>query len=281
MIELGMHTDNWRTLCGNFHTATQAAIRLGLKYIEFGLIHGQYFVHGLGYDPAVSLSSNPRALRRYLEQNGLRVSQVDAAYPLMGPDGSTFGVQYVQQAIRFAAEIGCPCVDTTDGATKPAGYTDEEIFRIACENYRQCLSWAEDYGVTINVETHGPYTNNAEFLGRLLRHFDSPHLRFNFDTGNTFIAGNDPLEYLQQFRRALAHVHVKDVSPALAASLRGEDTGIATSEVPIGGGVNAENIRKCVAYLRDTDWSGVLSIECSATESNVRQSVAFMRELLA
>lgn len=281
MIELGIHTDNWRTLSGNFQTAAECAARLGLRYIEFGAIHGQYFVHSLGYDPAVSLSSNPRALRRYLEQLGLRVSQIDAAFPLMGPEGSSFGVPYVQQAIRFAAEIGCPYVDTTDGATKPTGYSDEEIFRITCENYRQCLPWAEDYGVTINVETHGPFTNNAEFLTRLFVHFDSPHLRFNFDTGNSYIAGNDPTEYLRRFRPWLAHMHVKDVSPALAAAVRGEETGIATSEVPVGGGVNADNIRKCVALLRETDWNGVLSIECSGTEPNVRQSVEFMRGLLS
>ena len=118
MIELGMHTDNWRPLSGNFRAAVDSAVKYELSHIEFGVIHGQYFINGLGYDPAVSLQSNPRALRRYLDQKGLRVSQIDGAYPLMGPDGSTFGVQYIQQAIRFAAEVGCPIVDTTDGAFK-------------------------------------------------------------------------------------------------------------------------------------------------------------------
>ena len=84
-------------------------------------------------------------------------------------------------------------MDTTDGAAKYEGYSDEEVFRIATENYKQCLSWAEDYGVILNIETHGPYTTNADFLMRLFRHFDSPHLRLNFDTGNTYISGKDPL----------------------------------------------------------------------------------------
>src|SRR3990172_8826326 len=30
--------------------------------------------------------------------------------------------------------------------------------------FRSCLSWAEDYNVIINVETHGPYTNDGDFL---------------------------------------------------------------------------------------------------------------------
>ena len=280
MIQLGMHTDNWRVLSGNFQMAVEAAVKCELSHIEFGVIHGQYFVHGLGYDPAVSLQSNPRALKRYLDAHGLQVSQIDAAYPMMGPAGSTFGVQYVQQAIRFAAEIGCPIVDTTDGAQKTEGYSDEEVFWITCENYRQCLSWAEDYDVIINVETHGPYTNDGDFLERLFSHFDSAHLRFNFDTGNSFISGNDPREYLMRFRKYLSHAHIKDVSEELTAAVRGEETGIACSEVPIGGGVNAGNIKSCIGYLKETDWSGVLSVECFGSDENIRKSIEFLRGLL-
>src|SRR5271157_4062812 len=101
-----------------------------------------------------------------------------------------------------------------------------------------------------NIETHGPYTTNGDFLERLFRYIDSPYLRFNFDTGNTFISGNDPLDYLKRFRPYVAHCHIKDVAAELAESVRGDETGIATSEVPLGGGVNAENIQKCVNYLK-------------------------------
>jgi sugar phosphate isomerase/epimerase len=275
-----MHTDNWRPLSGSFQMAIDSAVKYGLSHIEFGVIHGQYFVNGLGYDPAVSLQSNPRKLRRCLEQKGLQVSQIDGAFPMMGPDGSTFGVPYVQQAIRFAAEIGCPIVDTTDGAFKTEGYTDEEVFRIACENYKQCLSWAEDYGIILDVETHGPYTTNPDFLERLFKHFESEHLRFNFDTGNTYISGKDPLEYLKRFRKYVAHCHIKDVSPGLAAALRGEETGIGCSEVPVGGGVNAENIKKCIEYLKQSQWEGVVSIECYGADDNIRKSIEFLRPLV-
>jgi sugar phosphate isomerase/epimerase len=258
----------------------ESAVKHGLSHIEFGVIHGQYFIHGLGYEPSVSLQSNPRALKRQLDEKGLHVSQIDAAFPMMGPEGSSFGVPYVQQAIRFAAEIGCPIVDTTDGAAKHEAYSDEEIFRITCENYRQCLTWAEDYDVIVNIETHGPYTTNGDFLERLFTYFESPYLRFNFDTGNTFISGNDPLRYLQRFRKYLSHCHIKDVSRQLAAAVLGDETGIATSEVPIGGGVNAENIEACIAYLKQSDWSGVLSIECYGSDENIAQSIEFLRGLI-
>ena len=280
MIELGLHTDNWRPLSGNFQTAAESAVKYGLKHIEFAVIHGQYFIQAMGYDPGISLQSNPRALKRYCDEKGLLVSQIDGSYPLMGPDGSAFGVQYVQQSIRFAAELDCPMVDTVDGAFEIEGLTKDEVFRITCDNYRQCLSWAEDYGVIINVEPHGPYTTDIDFMERLFAHFESEYLRLNFDTGNSFISGLDPLEYLKQLRKYLSHAHIKDVSEGLAAAARGDETGIACSEVPIGGGVNAENIKKCIAYMKETDWDGVVSIECYGADDNIRQSVEFLRGLV-
>jgi len=280
MIELGLHADNWRTLSGGFELAVEKAVEFEFKHFEFSVLNGQYFISHMGYEPAVSLQSNPLALRRYLDDRGLQVSQIDGSFPMMCPEGASFGVQYLQQSIRFAGEIGCPLVDTTDGAIQPKGYTEEDIFRLTCENFRQCLPWAEAYGVTITIEPHGPYTNNGDFLERLFEHFDSEYLQFNMDFGNSYIAGNDPLEYMKRFRKYLRNLHIKDVSPALAAAARGEDTGIGCSEVPIGGGVNAENIKNCLEYLQETDWSGVGAVECYGSDENIRASLEFLQGVL-
>jgi sugar phosphate isomerase/epimerase len=167
-----------------------------------------------------------------------------------------------------------------DGAFEIEGLSRDEVFRITCDNYRQCLSWAEDYQVIINVEPHGPYTTDADFMDRLFSHFESEYLRLNMDTGNSFIAGLDPAEYLRHFRKYLSHAHIKDVSEGLAAAVRGEETGIATSEVPIGGGVNAENIKRCLAFLKESGWNGVVSIECYGSDENIRKSVDFLKPLV-
>lgn len=281
MIELSMHTDNWRTLSGSLAQAVEAAKKFGLKYIEFGVVDGQDFIEGLGYSPAVSLDANPIRLKRYLDDNGLKVSQIDAGYPITGPMGATFGVRYVQRAIQFAAAVGCPCVDTTDGQSKPKGYTDEEVLAITKENFRQILEWADDYEVTVNIETHGPYTNDPEMLDRMLNFFDTDRLGFNLDTGNTFIAGGNPVEFLQRFIGKLRYMHIKDVSESLAALLRGEETGIAMSESPIGQGVNAENISECIRLLKEADWDGVICVECLGTDENLAASIDWLRGQIA
>lgn len=281
MITLGMHTDNWRCLSQGFDAAIEKTLTLGLSHIEFGAIHGHYFIHALGYEPSVSLAANPRALRRMLDRKGLQVSQIDGGYPFMGPQGAAYGISYVQQCIRFAAELGCPMVDTTDGATAVPGMTPDEVLRFTIENYRQCLSWAEDYGVIINVEPHGPYTNSAEFMLKLFKHFDSEYLRCNFDTGNAFIAGHDPVEYFKTLQPYVSHLHIKDVSPELAAAVRGEETGIGNSVVPIGGGVNAENIKAIFKLLIAAGWDGTGSIETFGSDDNLRASIDFCRAAIA
>jgi len=278
MIELSMHTDNWRTLSGSLAQAVEAAKKFGLEYIEFGVVDGQDFIEGLGYSPAVSLNANPIRLRRYLEDNGLKVSQIDAAYPITGPMGATFGVRYMQRAIQFAAAIGCPFVVTTDGQSKPEGFTDEQVLAITRESLRQILEWAEDYEVTVNIETHGPYTNDPDILEQMLNFFDTERLGLNLDTGNTFIAGGNPVEFLKRFLGKLRYMHIKDVSESLAAALRGEETGIAMSESPIGQGVNAENISACIRLLKEADWDGVISVECLGTDENLTASIDWLRK---
>lgn len=279
MINLGMHTDNWRSLSGSFMTAVESAVKHRLDHIEFGVIDGQYFIQAMGYEPGISLKENPMEIRKICEKNNLRISQIDGSYPIMGFNGAVFGVQYVQQSIRFASDLGCPKVDTTDSG-KVYDMPREEVLKQTIRNYEECLKWAEDYKIIINVEPHGPYTGDIDFMQKLFSHFESEYLRFNMDTGNTFIQGNDPLEFLKAMRKYVTHSHIKDVSKELAAALRGEETGIAASEVAIGEGVNADNIKKCIEYLKETDWDGDISIECSGLDDKIASSVRFLRGII-
>ena len=104
----------------------------------------------------------------------------------------------------------------------------------------------------------------------------------NLDTGNTFIAGQDPVAFCRRFLDKVSHVHVKDVSESLAEALRGKDTGIAISHCAIGDGVNAANIRGCLELLRDRGYEGVLSMECEGQGGPlIERSLAWLRGTLA
>jgi len=229
----------------------------------------------------VALWEDPLLLRRKMESYGVRFSQLDAAFPLSLPEGATLGVEYILHTIRWAKLVGCPRVDTTDARHRPAGATDREVLDHMRRIYRQILAVAEAYSIVINIEPHGYYTTRPEFLAEMLEFADSPYLRMNMDTGNTFIAGQDPVAFLQQFIDRVDHVHIKDVSQSLAAAARGELTGIAVSHCAVGEGVNAENIRRSLGVLRAAGYEGVLSLECEGQGGPmIERSLAWLRQQL-
>ena len=147
--------------------------------------------------------------------------------------------------------------------------------------YGQIMEVAERYKMIIDIEPHGFYTTKPEFMEKMLAFVDSPYLRMNMDTGNTFIAGQDPVAFLRKFQNKVSHVHIKDVSETLAASLRGELTGIAVSQCAIGDGVNKENIKKFFDILVGIGYNGVVSLECEGQGGPmIEKSLAFVRELV-
>jgi sugar phosphate isomerase/epimerase len=261
-MKIGFHTDAFNSAYWSFEKCLEWAQAHGLHYIECGVIDGVSWIHGLGYQPHVALYEDPVLLRRKMESYGVQFSQIDAAYPLSGSDGPLRGVPYVMKAIAWAHLVGCPCVDTTDGLKAPSNLSEEEAMDLMRRSYEQILEVAEAHGIIVNIEPHGHFTTKPEFMERMLRFVDSPYLRMNMDTGNTFIAGQDPVEFLKRFIDKVSHVHIKDVSESLARATRGKETGIAISHCALGEGVNADNIRRCLELLRDHGYTGVLSIEC-------------------
>ena len=281
-MKIGFHTDAFNSAYFNFEKCLQWAQTNGLHYIECGLIDGVSWIHGLGYQPHVALYEDPVLLRRKMEGYGVHFSQVDAAYPLSGKDGPLRGVPYVMKAIAWAAQAGSPCVDTTDGLHAPAGLADNEALDLMKRSYQQIIEVAEAHRITVNIEPHGYFTTNPEFMARMLAFCDSAYLRMNMDTGNTFVAGREPAEFLARFFDRLGHVHLKDVSASLAAATRGKQTGIAVSHCSLGEGVNADNIRQCLALLRDRGYQGVLSIECEGQGGPmIESSLGWLRRTLA
>jgi sugar phosphate isomerase/epimerase len=281
MIEIGFHTDAFNSSYWNFEKCLQWAQENDVPYIECGTIDGVSWLHGLGYQPHVSLTEDPLALRRKMEDYGVKFSQLDAAFPVSLPEGASLGLTYILNSIRWASLAGCNHIDTTDHMFKPQGMTDEEALDMMKGIYEKVIEIAELYEMIINIEPHGYYTTKPEYMERMLEFVDSPYLRMNMDTGNTYIAGQDPVAFLDRFKDKVSHVHVKDVSESLAASLRGELTGIAVSHTVIGQGVNVENIKKCFDILVDIEYDGVVSIECEGQGGPmIEESLAWVRELV-
>lgn len=281
-MKLGFHCDAFNSVNWNFEKCLQWAQANDLHWIECGVFSGPNWIHGLGYFPHVALHQDPLLLARKMDTYGVRFSQIDAAYPMSGEDALLYGVRYTMDCIRWAKLGGIAHVDTTDGLHAPEGLEDEEAMALMKRCYERIIEVAEAYEVTVNIEPHGYFTTNPDRMAEMLDFVDSPYLRMNMDTGNTFIAGQEPVAFLERFVDRVSHVHIKDVSQELADALRGKDTGIAMSQSAIGDGVNADPIRGCLEVLRDHGYDGALSIECEGQGGPlIEKSVAWMRETLA
>lgn len=281
MLELGFHTDNFASAFWSFEQCLAWAQENDLHWIECGMIDGVSWLHGLGYHPHVASWEDPVLLRKKMDRFGVAFSQIDAAFPLSLPEGANIGVEYAVRTIRWAKQAGCMMVDTTDDHKRPEGMTDREAMDQMRRSYRRIMDVAEAHQVTVNIEPHGYYTTKPDFLAEMLSFVDSPYLRLNMDIGNVFLAGQDPVKFVERFRDKISLVHVKDISSEVVDELRGKLTGIANSHCAIGEGMNAANVRKCVEMLAGYGYRGVLTIECEAQGAIMEKSVAWMRSLIS
>ncbi|OAA29490.1 hypothetical protein AT15_02110 [Kosmotoga arenicorallina S304] len=280
-MKIGFHTDAFNSSVFSFEKALEWAKKNDVHYIESGVIEGVSWIHGLGYFPHISLTDDPLKTRKLMENYDVRFSQIDAAYPLSGNEGLYYGVAYVLKSIQWAKLVGCPNIATTDGLKKPVYLSEEKALELMKRAYSTIIEYAELYEININIEVHGYFTTNPELLEKMLNFVDSNRLGLNFDTGNSFIAGRDPVEFCKRFIDKIKHVHIKDVSKSLADSLRGKDTGIGISHSAVGEGVNSDNIKKILEILKDRGYDGTLSIECEGMGGPlIEKSLRWLRKTL-
>lgn len=281
-VGIGFHTDAFNSTFKSFEQCLEWAQANDVHYIEPGVIEGACWIHGLGYFPHISLLEDPAMLREKMASYGVQLSQIDAAYPLSGKRGPAIGVPYVLKSIPWAVLAGSPRVATTDGLHKPEGLSDDEAMGLMKRSYEQIIEVAEAHKIVVTIEVHGYFTTNPERLEQMLNFCgDTPWLRLNLDTGNSYIAGEDPVAFTERFLDKIHHVHVKDVSKSLSDAVRGGQTGIAVSQCATGDGVNSDNIRACLKCLHHRGFDGVFSIECEGQGGPmIERSLNWVREAL-
>jgi sugar phosphate isomerase/epimerase len=272
-ISIGVNMEFIRHEDKPFAAGLERAAQLGFRYVEPMVHNGRELLSEAGYFHSVSLDDEPLEIKDLLAQHGLRASALSAHCPLMRPEIS---VPYLQKAIRFAAAIGAPVVNTDEGI-RPAWLSGEDIWPVMRYTLAAALRTAERYSVSIGIEPHQSISRTTAGLCRIGGLVDSPWLRFNYDTGNAFLAGEDPYEGLKAVRGRLVHVHAKDIAVTHAEAERGKVTG-----TPVGCacGDGVIDWARVIGILEEAGWSGVLSCECGTSEQAAR-SLSHLQALIA
>jgi len=268
-IAIGINLEFVRHEDKPFEWAVRKAAELGYAYVEPMVHLGRELLSEAGYFHSVSMLDDPLRVRRACEAAGVRCSGLSAHTPLCKPE---IGTEYLKQAIRFAAECGAPVVNTDEGPKQP-WTTEEEDHVLMRYALREAASVAEPRGILIGLEPHQQYSKHPDGLDRIVRLVDSPAIGVNFDTGNSYLAGQDPYPWLERVLDRLVHLHAKDISIQHSEAERGKVTG-----TPVGCacGDGVIDWRRVIEICRRAPRDIVLSVECG-TVQQAERSIAHLK----
>ncbi|MHC4252004.1 MAG: sugar phosphate isomerase/epimerase family protein [Planctomycetota bacterium] len=232
-----------------------------------------------GFAATVSLDAHPTGIRKMAEGAGIELTAFCAHANLLDPTSpDTYGTAQIIKAVRLAKLLGIKEVITTEGDPKTEfGHKltpDERLFAIREKLYYP-IQWAEELGVQILLEPHGIVTDSVRDMGKLLDmlgHEDT--VGICLDTGNSWLGGSEPLDFVKTFGKRIKHVHWKDM-PADMEKQRGKVYGCGMALIPLGDGV--VGIEAIVKALLDTGFDGATTLEIAGPDS-VKLSAKRLRE---
>ncbi len=271
-VYLGVNMEFVRSADKSFEWGVEKAAELGYEFVEPMVHWGRELLSEAGYFHSVSMLDDPYRVRRACEKAGIKLSGLSAHCPLCKPEISG---EYLKQAVRFAAECGAPVVNTDEGP-KPAWTTAEEDHVLMRYVLREAANLAEARGIQIGLEPHQQYSKTPEGLDRIYHLVDSPAIGINFDTGNSYLSGQDPYCWLERVLGRLVHLHAKDIAMEQSKSERGKVTGTAVGCACGDGVIDWQKVMNiCRSGSRDI----VFSVECGTIEQ-AESSIKHLRKCL-
>jgi len=257
------------------------AIReMGIEYADLTDNHdGAMLGATYGFAASVSLDAHPATIRKMAENAGVELTTFCAHANLLDPcSPDLYGSFEVIKAIRLAHLLGLRHVITTESEPRTEfgkGLTsDEQLFVIREKLYTPIL-WAEELGVELLLETHGPVTDSVDRMGALLDalgHEDT--VGICLDTGNSWLGGAEPIDYVKTFGKRIRHVHWKDMGPEWVAK-RGTLFGCGMATIPLGDGVI--DLEAIIKALDDTGFDQATTLEVLGAD-NVRLSAERLKQ---
>ena len=234
-----------------------------------------------GLSASVSLDSNPFDIKRLFDKYGMEIMTISAHAALLeASHPAEYQTREIMQAIRFAAAIGVRDVVTTETYPKSNWAKnltyDQSIFTCAEKLYQPCRM-AEDYGVNIIFEPHGPITDSISGIGDVMALLGYPKsLGVNMDTGNSWLGGTDPVELAKTYKDKIYHIHWKDLGPEWIPK-RGTIYGCGFSTIPIGTG--KIDIAGVIEVLKDSPNIKYSTLEVAGPPELLRQSAKYITDL--
>jgi sugar phosphate isomerase/epimerase len=263
-VHIGLNTEFSRSSDKPFEWAVEKTAEMGYEYIEPMIHFGRELMSEAGYFHTVSMFDDPFRIKEACDNAGLKISGLQSHGPLGRPE--VHG-EYIKLAIRVAAEIGVPVINTDEGI-KAKWTTEEEDFVLIKYTLQEAAFVAERRGVKIGLEPHAQYSKTPDGLDRIYNLVDSPAIGINLDTGNAYLAGQDVYAWLGRVADRLVHLHAKDISVEHSDAERGKVTGTPVG-CACGDGV-LDWARIIGTVQEKTPRDIVFSVECGTPDQAAR-----------
>lgn len=262
-ILLGINLEFVRHEDKPFEWGVEKAAEIGYDYVEPMVHWGRELLSEAGYFHSVSMLDDPLRIKNACDEAGVKLSGLSTHTPLCKPEIS---VEYLKQAIRFAFEIGAPVVNTDEGP-KPDWTTEEEDHVLMRYALMEAAKVAEPRGIKIGLEMHQQYSKSPIGFERILNLVNSPSIGVNFDSGNSYLGGEDPYKWLEDCVDRLVHLHAKDIAIEQSDAERGKVTG-----TPVGCacGEGVIDWKKTIDICRKAPQDIVFSVECGTVEQAIK-----------
>jgi len=192
---------NW-----DLHKIVRSAAEMGYDGVEFrGLLED------LDITRRPEFTTELGKTKKLLADYGISVSGISTSARFVVIDSGERREQFdeAKRNIVLAANLSAPVVRIYGGRI-PSGYNVETIMPIIVQNLREVGDEAEDYGITLALETHDDWIDTS-LCARLMKEVNHRRIRILWDLHHPYrFKGEKPEETYKNIAQYTVSIHVKD-----------------------------------------------------------------------
>jgi sugar phosphate isomerase/epimerase len=230
--------------------------------------------------------------RKQVEANGKVIPMMCCSPDFTHPDAAFRKKEIMKQKrwIDMTLALGGSYCRVLSGQRRPE-LTVEEGVKLAADSIEECLPYAAERSITLIIENHykddfweyPEFAQKMDVFCKLVDRINHPNFGVNYDTSNTYLAGEDPIELLKRVSHRVVTMHASDryLKEGTIEDLRKEEggaTGYAKrlSHGEIGKGLN--DYDAIFTELKSKGFNGWISIEDGVDGMDqLERSVGFLR----